>query len=109
MNGRAASSARHYSHPMAEHPATGGHRTHRSGGYALAFGLLAIACALIPVIGDLVAVPIAVVAVVCGVVGVGHYDAGRAPRMLPALAGAILGAVALLLVVVGLIATSPLG
>ena len=62
--------------------------------------------ALIPVIGDLVAVPIAVV---CGVVGVGHYDAGRAPRMLPALAGAILGAVALLLVVVGLIATSPLG
>ena len=94
---------------MAEHPATGEHRTHRSGGYALLFGLLALACALIPVIGDLAAVPIAVIAVICGVAGVGHYDAGRAPRMLPALAGAILGAIALLIVLVSFIATSPLG
>ena len=94
---------------MAEHPATGEHRTHRSWGYALLFGLLALACALIPVIGDLAAVPIAVIAVICGVAGVGHYDAGRAPRMLPALAGAILGAIALLIVLVSFIATSPLG
>ena len=94
---------------MAEHPATGEHRAHRSGGYALLFGLLALACALIPVIGDLAAVPIAVIAVICGVAGVGHYDAGRAPRMLPALTGAILGAIALLIVLVSFIATSPLG
>ena len=60
-------------------------------------------------IGDLAAVPIAVIAVICGVAGVGHYDAGRAPRMLPALAGAILGAIALLIVLVSFIATSPLG
>lgn len=94
---------------MAEHSATGGHRTHRSGGYALVLGLLAVACALIPVIGDLVAVPVAVIAIICGVIGVGHYDAGRAPRMLPALVGAVLGAIALLVVAVGFIATSPLG
>lgn len=49
--------------------------TPRAGGYALAFGLLALAFALIPVIGDLVAVPAAVLAIVCGVVGAGHYDA----------------------------------
>lgn len=94
---------------MAEHPARGGHRAHRSGGYALVFGLLSVICALVPVIGDLVAVPTAVIAVVCGFVGVSQYDAGRAPRMLPALVGAILGAVALLIVLVGAIAASPLG
>lgn len=91
-----------------EGPAAGP-RTHHAGRYALTCGLLAFACALIPVIGDLIAVPTAVIAVVCGAVGVGHYDAGRAPRMFPALAGAILGAVALLIVLVSFIATSPLG
>ena len=94
---------------MTENPVPGGHTKHRSGGYALLFGLLSLACALIPVIGDLVAVPAAIIAVVYGIVGVGHYDAGRAPRMLPALVGAILGAIALLIVVLGFIATSPLG
>lgn len=94
--------------PVAGQPGPGMRRNH-AGRYALTFGLLALACALIPVIGDLVAVPTAVIAVVCGVVGVGHYDAGRAPRMLSALTGAILGAVALLIVLVGVIAASPLG
>lgn len=84
-------------------------RPHRAGGYALILGLLAVLCALIPVIGDLVAAPAAVLAVVCGIVGVGHYDAGRAPRMLPSVVGATLGAIALLVTVVSLIATSPLG
>lgn len=94
---------------MAEHSATGGHSAHRSGAHALVLGLLALACALIPVIGDLVAMPVAIIAIVCGVIGVGHYDAGRTPRLLPALVGAVLGAIALLVVVVGFIATSPLG
>jgi len=99
----------------------GGHRTddahsgehhprgHRAGGYALTSGVLAVLCALVPVIGDLVAVPLALFAVVLGVIGVGHYDSGRAPRMLPSVLGALLGAIALLLVVVALLASSPLG
>lgn len=82
---------------------------YRSGGYALSFGVLAVLCALLPVIGDLIAVPLAVLAIVCGVVGVNHYDADRTPRMLPSLVGAVLGAVALLLLVVSFIAASPLG
>ncbi|HEX7353065.1 hypothetical protein [Brachybacterium sp.] len=84
-------------------------RGHRAGGYALVLGVLAVLCALIPVIGDLVAVPLALFAVVLGVIGVGHYDSGRAPRMLPSVLGALLGAIALLLVVVAVLASSPLG
>lgn len=93
---------------MTEGPASGG-GSHRAGGYASAFGVLAVLCALIPVIGDLVAVPAAVLAIVYGILGVGHYDAGRAPRMLPAMVGALLGAVALLIIGVSVLAASPLG
>lgn len=85
------------------------HPVPRSGGYALAFGLLAVLCALVPVIGDVVAVPVAVLAIACGVVGVGHYDAGRAPRMITSVLGSLLGAIALLLVAVSFLATAPPG
>lgn len=89
---------------MTGHP-TGGGRTPRAGGYALGFGVLAVLCALIPVIGDIVAVPVAVLAIIVGAIGVGHYDAGRTPRLLPSAAGALLGAIALLLTAVSFVAT----
>lgn len=81
------------------------HRPHRAGGYALSFGLLSLLLVLLPVIGDLFSVPLAVAAIGCGIVGVGHHDAGRSPRMLPSVLGAALGAVSLLVTVVSLLAT----
>lgn len=84
-----------------------GRRRYTAGDYALTFGLAAVACALIPVIGDLIAAPVAVLAVVLGLVGIGHHDAGRAHRVLPAAVGAALGAVALFVVLVMFLATSP--
>lgn len=84
-------------------------RPHRAGGYALSLGLLALLLVLLPVIGDLFSVPLAVLAIGCGIVGVGQYDAGRSPRMLPSVLGAVLGAVSLLLTAVSLLALSPPG
>lgn len=81
----------------------------RAGGHALALGLLALLLVLIPVIGDLISVPVAVLAVGFGIVGVGQYDAGRAPRMLPSVLGAVLGAISLLITVVSLLAASAPG
>lgn len=85
------------------------HRRLRAGGSALAFGLVSVAFAVVPVIGDIVSVPTALVAVVLGMIGAGHYDAGRAPRLLPALLGALLGGVSLLITVVTMLAAGPLG
>lgn len=89
-------------------PSGAGH-PHRAGRCALIAGAVALLCALIPVIGDLIAVPMAVLAIVCGIRGVGHHDAGRSPRMMPSVVGALLGAIALLLVVVAWIATGAAG
>ncbi|WP_193106272.1 hypothetical protein [Brachybacterium sp. FME24] len=83
-----------------------GRRRYTAGDYALTFGLAAVACALIPVIGDLIAAPVAVLAVVLGLIGISHHDSGRTHRVLPAAVGAALGAVALFVVLVMFLATS---
>src|SRR5699024_11610878 len=67
----------------------------RAGSTALVVGALSLLCSLVPVVGDIVSVPLALVAIVCGVLGVGHYVSGSAPRMLPALLGGLLGGIAL--------------
>ena len=75
------------------------------GERALAAGLAAFVCAFVPVIGEFIAVPAAIVAVVLGAVGVRRFEAGRAARVGAAAAGAILGAVTGLMIVVVLAAT----
>ncbi|WP_114853854.1 hypothetical protein [Brachybacterium sp. YJGR34] len=75
------------------------------GEYSLALGLGAIVCSLIPVIGDAIAAPLAIAAVVLGVVGIHRYDAGRSSRVLLAALGTALGAIALFLIALMLIVT----
>lgn len=75
------------------------------GDLSLALGLIALLCALIPIIGDVLAMPPGLAAVVLGYAGVSRHDRGLEHRALPAYAGAALGAIALLLVAVSLIAT----
>lgn len=69
------------------------------GEYALVLGIAAILCGLLPVISDLIAGPVAVVAIVLGLVGVRWHQAGRAARVAPAITGMVLGVLALFLVV----------
>jgi len=75
------------------------------GDLSLALGLIALLCALIPVIGDVLAVPPGLAAVVLGYLGVSRHDRGLEHRAAAAYAGAILGGIALFLAIVSSIAT----
>lgn len=80
-------------------------RRREAGEYALTFGLAAVVCALIPVIGDVISAPTAAAAIVFGFIGITHYDAGRTPSIVPAAVGTALGALALFIVALMFIAT----
>lgn len=75
------------------------------GERALAAGIAAFVASFVPVIGDFVAVPAALVAFVLGVIGIRRFEAGRAARVAAAVSGTILGAVTSLMIVVVLAAT----
>lgn len=75
------------------------------GEYALVLGIAALLAGLLPVISDLIAGPIAVVAIGMGLVGVRWHQAGRASRVAPAIAGMVLGVIALFVVVLMLAAS----
>ena len=59
----------------------------------------------LPGIGEIVAVPAALLAIVLGLIGVRRYETGHADTVAPATAGVALGAVALVVTVVVLVAT----
>lgn len=82
-------------------------RRYTAGDYALIFGLIAVTCVLIPVIGDALSAPVAVLAVSFGLIGIWRWDEGRAQRVLPAAVGVALGAISLFAVVFMLIVVSP--
>lgn len=73
-------------------------RSARIGREALGLGVLANLCAAIPVIGDLVTVPISLMAIGMGAWGVRRADQGLAAGAGAATAGIILGVIALFLV-----------
>ena len=64
------------------------------GGAALLLGLIAVVFALIPIVGEFVAAPAALLAIVLGLVGLGRVDQGIATNGGQALAGSVLGVVA---------------
>lgn len=68
----------------------------RSGQQSLTAGAIALGAAFVPVVGDLIAVPAAVLAIVLGGVGLRHYEQGRTARVVPAILGTALGLAAVL-------------
>lgn len=80
--------------------------THRSphaspaGDAAAAFGLAALVCLVIPVVGDLIALAPALLSIALGLIGMHHHEKGRATRVGTAVAGVLLGALCLLAVAV---------
>lgn len=75
------------------------------GETAMVFGIMAVLFSFVPLVGDLVAAPAALVAIVLGVVGVRRVETGRATNPGKAAAGVILGIVAASFMMVMLIAT----
>lgn len=66
----------------------------RFGDAALTCGVLALVFAFVPIIGDVVTVPTAVMAVVLGVLGVVRGDQGLESSPNKAFAGVLLGVIA---------------
>ena len=69
-----------------------------AGNTAVVAGVVALVCAFIPLIGDWVAVPVGVLAVICGWIGVGRDEDGIATNGRDAMIGAALGGAALFVV-----------
>ena len=61
------------------------------GPRALAFAALAAACLLIPVVGEYLAAPVGLLAVILGLREVGRYDQGLSSSLLPATLATTLG------------------
>ena len=70
------------------------------GNAALCLGLVAIAFTFVPIVGDFIALPAAVCAVIAGVIGSGRVDRGLATNRGAAVVGGFLGVLALLLALV---------
>ncbi|WP_306232877.1 hypothetical protein [Agrococcus beijingensis] len=82
------------------------HRDARwAGSYALAAGFASVVCTLLPAVSEVVAGPLALIAIVLGLVGIRLHSVKRAARVAPAIIGLMLGAVALFIVVLMLAAS----
>ena len=77
----------------------------RVGDWALSLGVAGLVSAFVPVVGDFVAAPAAVLAIILGLIGVRRYETRQAARVAPAVGGAVLGAAAIMVAVIVLIAT----
>ena len=78
----------------------------RVGDRALAAGVAAFIAAFVPVIGEFIAVPAAVIGVGLGLAGIRRFETGHAVRVVPAAVGTVLSVCAVLAVVVVLVATT---
>jgi hypothetical protein len=78
---------------MQDQPAV--RRANRPGESALALGVIAIAGLFVPIVGDFVTAPAAVAAMVLGFVGMRRHETGRATGSASAIAGVIVGALAI--------------
>ena len=78
----------------------GGDGRSRIGEYALAAGLVSVACAVLPVVGEALVLPIAVLAIVLGFVEIRRHESGRPTRVVQAALGAAVAALTLAVVFV---------
>lgn len=74
------------------------------GDLALAAGVGALGVTVLPVVGEVLAVPVGVLALVLGLMGLGRWERGLEPGPVRSAAGALLGAGALVVVLVMVLA-----
>lgn len=76
-----------------------------AGSAALVLGVVAIAFTFIPIVGDFIAIPAAIGAVIMGLIGFDRADQGSATNRRDAIVGISLGVVALLIALIVFAAT----
>ncbi|WP_109471923.1 hypothetical protein [Ornithinimicrobium cavernae] len=80
-----------------------------AGDAALTAGVLAVLCAVVPIIGDYLALPVAALAVVLGSIGFVRADRGTATNPWKALTGGLLGVLAVFIVLIAQAASGAFG
>lgn len=80
-----------------------------AGELSLLLGVVAVVFAFFPIIGEFIAAPAAVLAVVLGYVGIGRVERGLASNQVGAWLGTGLGLLAAFIIVLVLAASSDLG
>lgn len=71
-----------------------------AGDAALTAGVVAVLCAIVPIIGDYLSLPLALAAIVLGGVGFARADRGTATNPWKAMTGGLLGIAAVFVVFV---------
>ncbi|WP_277208086.1 hypothetical protein [Isoptericola croceus] len=69
--------------------------TPRSAEWAVALGVAGLACALVPIVGDWLAAPLSVAAIVLGSLGIHVAERDGRPGTVRGLVGAMIGVVTL--------------
>lgn len=90
---------------MVDDGSTGETSRNGAGDAALTTGIVAVLFVFVPVVGDFVAVPAAVLAIGLGLIGTRRAERGLASNAGQALVGTVLGAAAAAMQMVVLIAT----
>lgn len=90
---------------MVDDGPVGGNFRNGAGDTALTMGIVAVLFAFVPVIGDFVAVPAALMAISLGLIGVRRAEQGLASNPGQAVGGTILGATAASVLMILFIAT----
>lgn len=80
-----------------------------AGSAALVSGIVAVIFAVVPVVGEFVALPAALAAIVLGGIGLGRIDKGTATNLTETLTGMILGVLSGLIIFLIIIATADIG
>jgi|GEM_PF-3096694 len=75
------------------------------GNLSLILGIVAFAITFIPIIGELVAVAVALSAITLGLIGFGRSEKGLANNLGQSIAGIFLGAIVILIALIFLAAT----
>lgn len=103
-----------YCEDMTEQPDDAEHRSEDAGEpgswgvWSLAAALVSLVLLLVPMVGDVAALPFGIVAVLLGLVAVRRHDRGVADRAIRGTVGAALGAVVLAVVLTKLLVTGTL-
>lgn len=80
-----------------------------AGEFALIAGIVALACSVVPIVGEFVSAPAAVVAIAAGWIGINRVDRGLATNPGAAWIGLALGVLAGFITALVLLATSNVG
>jgi hypothetical protein len=84
-----------------------GHGEGRFGSYSTTFGILAFVCVFVPIVGDFIAIPLAILAVLLGFKAIWGAETERSRQAANAVVGVVAGALVLTWIGIGVMIPQP--